>query len=261
MLDKHAALMYNNNIILNPYGKVNNTNSITKKTLREAFVSCMPVLAGFAFLGIAFGILLVSKGYSAVWAIAMSFICFCGSMQYAAISLLCAAFDPLAALLLSIMVNARHIFYGLSFLEKYKGLGKCKPFLVYTLCDESFSILSAKLPDGVDEKQYYIFVSLFNYLYWGLATTVGAVAGQLLVRLEGFDTTGFDFVLTALFVVIFIDSVREKEKRIPAAIGVACSVGSLLIFGAGDFIIPAMAAIFAVLALYMKWGDKHGNAQ
>ena len=225
--------------------------------LRAAFPKTVPVLAGFSFLGIAFGILLSAKGYHPLWSLAMSLICFCGSMQYVALSLIAAAFDPLAALLLSLTVNARHLFYGISMLEKYRGMGKIKAFLIYTLCDESFSILSEDLPPDVDARSYCFFVSLLNYLYWAAASFVGGILGHFLAGMESFDTTGFDFVLTALFVVIFTDTCRAKEKRMPALIGVVCSVACLVIFGASDFIIPAMLAIAAALTVFMKVGEKH----
>ncbi|MBE6613195.1 MAG: branched-chain amino acid transporter AzlC [Ruminococcaceae bacterium] len=231
--------------------------SPTRAAFRAAFPKTVPVLAGFAFLGIAFGILFTSKGYHPLFAPLMSFVCFCGSMQYVAITLLTAAFDPLAALILSITVNARHLFYGLSMLDTYHGMGKIKPLLIYLLCDESFSILTDKLPEGVDKKTYCFAVSILNYIYWGTASLIGGLAGHFLTKLDGFDTTGFDFVLTALFVVIFIDGCREKEKRIPAAIGVGCSILCLLIFGASDFIIPAMIAIGLALTVFMKVGERH----
>lgn len=239
-----------------------NTDHSYRAAFRAAFPRTVPVLAGFMFLGIAFGILLTSKGYAILWAPLMSLVVFAGSMQYVAISLLCAAFDPLAALLLSLTVNARHIFYGISMLGRYKGMGKMKPFLIYTLCDETFSIVSSEIPEGVEPKKFYFAVSLLDYLYWASASLIGGVTGRILAGIEGFDTTGFDFVLTALFVVILIDSCREREKRIPAVIGIGCTLICLLIFGADHFIIPSMLAICIVLAVYIKLagGERHGNA-
>ena len=237
------------------------TKQSLKATLKAAFPKTVPVLAGFSVLGIAFGILLAAKGYHPLWALAMSLICFCGSMQYVTLSLIAAAFDPLAALLLSFTVNARHLFYGISMLEKYRGMGKIKAFLIYTLCDETFSILSEDIPQDVDGRAYCFFVSLLNYLYWAAASLVGGILGHFLAGVEGFDTTGFDFVLTALFVVIFTDTCRAREKRAPALIGVACSVVCLVIFGASDFIIPAMLAIAAALTIVMKTEGKKHDAQ
>ena len=228
-----------------------------KAAWRAAFPKTLPVLAGFAFLGIAFGILLTSKGYHPLWAFVMSLVCFCGSMQYVALSLLAAAFDPLAALILSVTVNARHLFYGLSMLDTYRGMGKVKPLLIYLLCDETFSILADGIPENVDRKTYCAAVSVCNYIYWALASLTGGLLGYFLNRLDGFDTTGFDFVLTALFCVIFIDTCREKSKRSPAAIGVGCAVLCLMIFGPSDFIIPAMIAIGAALTIFMKVRERH----
>ncbi len=232
-----------------------------RRAFRIALPATLPVLAGFSFLGIAFGILLTSKGYGAVWAFLMSALAFGGSMQYVAVTLLCAAFDPMQAFLLSLTVNARHIFYGLAFLSEYRGMGKLKPLLICLLCDESFSILAGGLPREAQAEgsraRYCFAVSLLNYIYWVSASLVGGILGALLTQVEGFDTTGFDFVLTALFVVILIDSCREKEKLLPAGIGILASVICLLIFGAEDFLLPSMAAIALLLMLVGKAGWVH----
>lgn len=211
-----------------------------------AFPHTIPVLTGFLVLGAAYGMLMQAKGYGTVWAVLMSAIAFCGSMQFVAITLLTVAFDPIQAFLLSLMVNARHIFYGISMLEKYKGLGTIRPFLIYTLCDETFSISSGvSPPEGISRKHFYLSISLLNYIYWIFGTFLGGVAGQLLT----FDTTGLDFVLTALFVVLFIEQVKKRENRLSGLIGLACTTTCLTVFGAERFVIPAMLLILAILLL------------
>ena len=169
--------------------------------LRAAFPATIPVMTGFLCLGTAYGLLMQSKGYGPGWSVLMSAIAFGGSMQFVAVTLLTTAFDPVQAFLLSVMVNARHMFYGLSLLDKYKGLGKVRAFLIYVLCDETFSLVSTlEPPEGVARRDFYFWISLLDYLYWITGTALGGLLGSFLT----FDTTGLDFALTALFVVLFI---------------------------------------------------------
>ncbi|WP_343209319.1 AzlC family ABC transporter permease [Anaerolentibacter hominis] len=220
-----------------------------KKAFRAAFPQTIPVLTGFAFLGIAYGVLMNTKGYGVLWSFLMSAVAFCGSMQFVAITLLTIPFNPLQAFLMSLMVNARHLFYGISMLKKYRGLGKIKGFLIYTMCDETFSIAcSAEVPEGVDRKSFYFFISLLDYLYW----IGGSVIGGLLGGLVSFDTKGLDFVLTALFVVIFLNQWENRKNRLPAAIGVGISALCVILFGADQFIIPAMIGLLVCLTLLRK---------
>ena len=185
-----------------------------------------------------------ANGYGPFWAALMSALGFGGSMQYVAISLLVTAFDPLQAFLLSIMVNARHIFYGLSMLEKYKGMGKLRVFLIYVLSDETFSLVSTlEPPENVARKDFYFWISLLDYSYWIIATALGGVFGGFL----RFDTTGLDFALTALFVVLFIEQWKKRENRPAGVIGVVCAAASLAVFGADNLEIPAMILILAEL--------------
>lgn len=217
-----------------------------RTALRAAFPHTIPVLTGFIVLGMAYGILMQTKGYGVLWSCLMSMLAFCGSMQYVAITLLTTAFDPLQAYLLSLMVNARHLFYGISMLEKYKGLGKARFVLIYTLCDETFSIVSGKeAPEGVDRKYFYLAISLLNYSYWIGGTLLGSLAGQLI----SFNTTGLDFVLTALFVVLFMEQIKDRSRLRFGLIGLAGTALSLLIFGADKLVIPAMLLILAALLL------------
>lgn len=216
------------------------------KALITAFPHTMPVLTGFSVLGAAYGFLMQTKGYGTGWSVLFSAAAFCGSMQFVAITLLTAVFNPVQAFFLSIMVNARHLFYGISMLDKYKGLGKIKYFLIYTLCDETFSISSGiNPPPDVSRKYFFFFVSLLNYLYWISGTFIGSILGNFLI----FDIKGLDFVLTALFVVLLAEQFKKAENRRPAIIGTAGTIAGLLIFGPGNVVIPSMFVILAVLAV------------
>ena len=220
------------------------TRSTTKSALRAAFPVTIPVLTGFTCLGLAYGVLMETKGYGPLWATLMSAIAFGGSMQFVAITLLTTVFDPIQAFLLSIMVNARHIFYGLSFLDKYKGLGKIRAYLIYTLCDESFSLISTvEPPEHVEKKDFYFWISFLNYSYWVVATALGGLLGKFIT----FDTTGLDFALTALFVVLFMEQWKKKENRFAGLTGIACAVAALVIFGAEQMVIPAMVFMAVIL--------------
>ncbi len=215
-----------------------------QKALAAAFPHTIPVLTGFLALGIAYGIVMQTKGYGVVWSVLMSAIAFCGSMQYAAITILTTAFEPLQAFLLSLMINARYLFYSLSMLQKYKGMGKIKGFLIYTLCDETFSIVSSvEPPKGINRKMFFFFVSALDYVYWVAGTMLGGILGQFIT----FSTEGLDFVLTALFVVLFLEQLKKRENRIPTMIGVAGAVAALCLFGAEQLVIPAMLLVVLVL--------------
>lgn len=219
-------------------------NTEFRKTFQSAFPNTIPVLTGFLVLGMAYGVLMQTKGYGVLWSVLMSAIAFCGSMQFVAITLLTTVFNPVQAFLLSIMVNARHLFYGISMLHKYKGLGKIRFFLIYVLCDETFSISSSvEPPEGVNRKYFYFTISLLDYLYWIIGTFLGGVLGNLIT----FNTTGLDFVLTALFVVLFLEQWKNKDNRIPAVIGVVGTVIGLTLFGKSNLVIPSMIIILLTL--------------
>ena len=234
------------NVLMRPAGA-------WRRALRAAFPPTIPVLTGFLALGLAYGILMAGSGFGVGWSVLMSAVAFGGSMQFVALTLMTTAFDPIQALLLSIMVNARHLFYGLSMLGRYRGLGRPRAFLIYTLCDETFSIVcAAEPPADVPAKLFYFWVSLLNYGYWVLGTFLGGVAGSLLT----FDTTGLDFVLTALFTVLFIEQIRKPENRIPGFLGLGATVLSIVtvgrFWGTGNIVLPAMALILVILLLGRK---------
>lgn len=219
------------------------------KAIKAAFPHTIPVFTGFIFLGIAYGILMSSKGYGVGWTVLMSLLAFAGSAQYVAINLLTSVFDPLYALLLTLMVNARHLFYGISMLEKYQGTGKFKPYLIFGMCDETFSITcSTNQPAGVNRNWFLFFITFLNHGYWVLGSAIGGLLGSMV----SFNTKGLDFVLTALFVVIFIGQWKSQDNRKPAAIGVVCSAICLAVFGQSNFIIPSMIAILTMLTVVRK---------
>jgi len=214
--------------------------------LRAAFPHTLPVLTGFTCLGMAYGVLMAGKGYGPFYATLMSAVAFCGSMQYVAITLLIISFDPVSAFLMSLMVNARHLFYGLSMLPRYRDMGKLRNVLIYLLCDETFSIAcTVAPPPEAKPAHFYAVISLLDYFYWVAATFLGGLLSSL-IRME---TNGLDFVLTALFVVLFLDQWQRKENRASAIIGLASAAVSLLVFGRGGFILPAMGSMVAALLM------------
>lgn len=219
-----------------------------KRAFSAAFPSTIPIMAGFLFLGIAYGIFMNASGFSAVYPALMSLFIFAGSMEFVAVSLLLAPFDPVRALLMTLMINARHLFYGLSMLDKYNVPGLKKLYLIFGMCDESFSInLTADIPPDVDRGLYMFFVTLLNHIYWVTGATLGGVFGSVL----SFDTRGLEFVMTALFVVIFLEQWKNEQRHASALIGLAVSAVCLLIFRAA-FIVPAMAAILIMLIAFKK---------
>lgn len=207
------------------------------KAFKTAFPYTIPICVAFLFIGMSYGFLMRSKGFSILYPMLMSFFIFAGSMEFITINLLLSPFHPLSALLLTLMVNARHLFYGISMLDKYKNVGWKKPYLIFGMCDESFSInCTVKLPSDVDKGWFMFFVTMLNQIYWVTGATLGALLGYVI----HFNTTGIEFVMTALFVVMFINQWEETEHHPSALTGLACSAICLLIFGSQNFIIPAM---------------------
>lgn len=226
-----------------------NRRAELKRAFRIAFPYTIPVLMGYLALGMAYGVLMQTKGYGPQWSVFMSILVFGGSIQYIAITLLTTAFDPLQALLLSIMVNARHLFYGLSMLDKYRGLGKLRPFLIFWLTDETYSICSGITPPAdVNRKYFYGFISALDYSYWIIGTFLGGVLGNLIT----FNTTGMDFVLTALFVVLFVEQLTSKNKALSGLVGLGGTAAVLAIFGADNLVIISMVVILLILLIGRK---------
>jgi len=224
--------------------------------LKVAFPHTIPVLTGFTFLGAAYGILMNSKGYGVGWTILFSLMAFAGSAQYLAITFLTSVFNPLYVLLMTLVVNARHIFYGISLLDKYKDTGRLKPYLIFGLCDETFSIVcSTEPPEGVNRNWFMFFITLLDHGYWVLGSALGGILGSMV----SFNTKGLDFVLTALFTVIFTGQWKTRKDHKPALTGVLCSVICLVVFGQSNFIIPSMIAILTVLTIFQKANKEENN--
>ena len=227
----------------------------SKSTVRAAISGFFSYVGG-RFLALAYGINMSVSGFSFVYPMVMSAVIYGGSLEFVAVSMLLSPYAPLQTFLMTLMIQARHLFYGISMLEKYKNLGPKKYYLIYAMCDETFSInYTAKIPDGVDRGWFYFFVTLLNQLYWVSGATIGGLLGSLI----HFDTTGLDFVMTAMFVVIFMEQWMKEQRHFSELIGFAAAVGCLLIFGADSFLIPTMICILAALSFLRKpITDKYG---
>ena len=215
-----------------------------KVAYKAAFPHTIPVLTGYLFIGIAFGVMFADKGYNFLWAGLMSLLVYAGSGQYLAVNF----FDPsvsfLQVIFLTFMVNVRHIFYGLSLLDKFKVSGKKKPYMVFSLTDETYSLyFLTKTPPDVDEGKFLFALATLNQSYWIVGSMIGALAGTLIP----FNSKGIDFAMTALFIVIFVEQWFEKKNRFPAIVGVVASLICLLIFGKDSFILPSMIVIMVIL--------------
>lgn len=215
--------------------------------LKKSFIATIPVLAGYVFLGIAFGLVMNFKGFGVLWVLAMSVFIYAGSMQFVAVDLISGGAVPLITVVLTtIMVNARHIFYGISMIDRYKNTGWRKPYLIFALTDETYSLVCQNY-DGerIDEHDYYFCVSLLDQIYWVSGSVIGVLLGEFLP----FTIIGIDFALTALFVTVFCDQWLSGGSHFAAVVGVLSSVLCLIVFGADTFLIPSMILIFAVLSL------------
>lgn len=227
-----------------------------KKALKCAFPKTIPIMTGFLFLGMSYGIYMNVSGFSFVYPMLMSLTIFGGSLEFVAVSLLLSAFAPLQTFLITLVIQARHIFYGISMLEKYKNTGLKKLYLIFGMCDESFSInVSAEIPKDVDSGWFMFFVTALNQLYWILGATLGGLLGELV----SFSTEGIDFVMTAMFVVIFLENWLKEKGHISSLIGVFSSVLCLVIFGADSFLIPTMLCILCLLSLLKKPIERAGD--
>lgn len=219
---------------------------MNKAALRAALKDTIPVLTGYLFLGAGFGILLSESGYGVGWALLMSLCVYAGSGQYLLVSLLSSGASLLSTAVATLLVNARHLFYGISLVDTYKDAGKKKPYMIFALTDETYSLVTqAKCADGVDKTAYCFLVSLLDQCYWVVGSVLGSIAGTLLP----IDFSGVSFVLTALFVTMFVEQWLSTKDHVPALIGVICTVICLLLFGSELFLIPSMAAIAGLLIL------------
>lgn len=220
-----------------------------RELIKNVIIKTLPVMAGYIVLGTGFGILLKVNGYGLFWALLMSVIIFAGSAQYVGISLISGGASIITTAITILMVNARHLFYGISMINKYKDAGKRKPYLIFALTDETYSLVcDGEYPDGVDKYRYWFLISLFNQCYWIIGTVIGSVLGSVIK----FNTAGIEFSMTALFVTVFVEQWLSVKEHRPAIIGLLSAIVSLLIFGSDNFLIPAM--ILIVVALYMMRG-------
>lgn len=224
-----------------------------KQEIKKALRATFPVFSGYIVLGFGFGIVLHSKGFGILWALCMSLFIYAGSMQYVAIDLLSGGASVITMALTTVLVNARHLFYGISMIDKYKSAGKFKPYLIFALTDETYSLVCTE--EEENSHRYHFLVSLFNHIYWVGGTVLGAAVGSAF----DFAPKGIDFALTALFVTVFVEQWLSSKDHAAAIIGALCSVICLIIFGADSFLIPAMLTItlsLTVLRVIRRKGEK-----
>ncbi len=230
--------------------------SIKAIALKAAFPYTIPIFAGFWFLGLTYGVYMNVSGFSFIYPMLMSLTIFGGSLEFVAVEMLLGAFAPLQTLVMTLMIQARHLFYGISMLEKFKGMGWKKVYLIFGMCDETFSInCSAQIPEGVDRGWFMFFVTLLNHFYWFSGATIGGLLGSLV----SFNTEGLDFVMTAMFVVIFLEQWLKEKRHYTALVGMLSSAVCLLVFGADSFLVPAMACILCFLTVFRKPIEKAGG--
>lgn len=214
------------------------------RALKAAFPHTIPIFAGFWFLGMAYGIFMNVSGFGFWYPMVMSLTIFGGSLEFVAVSMLLGSFAPLQTLMMALVLQARHLFYGVAMLEKYRGLGGKKFYLIFGLCDETFSInCSAEIPEGVDRGWFYFFVTLLNHFYWVSGSTIGGIIGSLLQ----FDTEGIGFVMTAMFTVILLEQWLKEKSHDSSLLGLGLSALCLVLFGADSFIIPSMICLLVLL--------------
>ena len=228
---------------------MDNNKGIITRSFRAAFPCTIPILAGFLFLGMAYGIYMNVSGFSFVYPMIMAAVIFGGSLEFLAAQMLLSPFAPLQVLMVSLMIQARHLFYGISMLDKFKDMGWKKFYLIYGMCDETFSInCTAEIPGDCDRGWFYFVVTLLNQLYWVGGATLGGLLGNLIT----FDTKGLDFVMTAMFIVIFLEQWLKEKRHFSEWAGLASSAACLLIFGKDNFMIPAMICILLLLTAFRK---------
>ena len=224
-----------------------------KHLLKKAFIKSLPVFSGYMVLGMGFGILLRELGYGTLWALGSSVFIYAGAMQFVLLKMLGTGVSLISVAVTTLMVNARHLFYGISMMEKYKDAGAEKPYLVFALTDETYSILcTGEHPEGEDFYKYAFALSLMNQCYWVTGSVIGNLIGQALP----FDTKGIEFSMTALFITVFVDQWLSSGNHASALMGIIVSVAGLMVFGSYNFLIPAMAGILAVLTLFRKQFDR-----
>lgn len=228
-----------------------------KKALICAFPHTIPIFAGFWFLGMTYGIYMNVSGFIFWYPLIMSLTIFGGSLEFVAVSMLLSPFAPLQVFIMTLMIQARHLFYGISMLDKFKGMGWKKPYLIFGMCDETFSInYTAEIPEDVDRGWFYFWVTLLNRFYWVSGATIGGILGNFIT----FNTKGLDFVMTAMFVVIFMEQWLKEKHHASEWIGLGSSVVCLVLFGADNFLVPTMICILVLLTALQKPLKQKGGA-
>ena len=226
------------------------------KAFKAAFPHTIPIFAGFWFLGLTYGIYMNVSGFNFLYPMLMSITIFAGSIEFITVNMLLGAFNPVQAIVMALMINARHLFYGIAMLDKYKGTGWKKFYLIFGMCDESFSInYTADIPEDIDKGWFMFFVTLLNHFYWFSGSTLGGIFGSFIK----FNTEGLDFVMTAMFVVIFMEQWLKDKKHIHSLLGLFISILCLIAFGADNFIIPSMLGIITMLTLIRKPMEKEAE--
>lgn len=229
-----------------------------KKAFKAAWPKTIPIMAGFLFLGFSYGVYMNVSGFSFIYPMVMSAVIYGGSLEFLTVSMLLSPFAPLQVFTVSLMIQARHLFYGISMLEKFKGTGLKKLYLIYGMCDETFSVnYVADIPADVDRGWFMFFVTLLNQIYWVAGATLGGLFGSLIT----FNTKGLDFVMTALFAVIFLDRLMTEKKHYTAAISVLSALVCRLIFGADSFMLPTMGLMLLLLTAFKKPLERSGGLQ
>lgn len=220
-----------------------------REAAKKAFPYTIPVMTGYLFIGIAFGVMYAEKGYSFFWAVLMSLLVYAGSGQYLAVNFFMPGISFLHVIFMTLMVNIRHVFYGISLLEKFNNMGKKRWYMIFGLTDETYSLLcTTKIPKDVDEEKFLFCISILNQSYWVIGSFLGAVAGMVIP----FNSEGIDFAMTALFVVIFVEQWMERKNRVPELLGIVAAVLCLMVFGADKFVLPTMLCI--IFALFVGRG-------
>ena len=224
-----------------------------RKALKAAFPCTIPIMTGFIFLGAAYGIYMNASGFSFVYPLFMSMLIYGGSLEFVAVEMLLSPFAPLQVFIMALLIQARHLFYGLSMLDKFRGTGWKKFYLIYGMCDETFSVnYTADIPEDVDRGWFMFFVTLLNQFYWVASATTGGIIGSLLK----INTDGISFVMTAMFVVIFMDQWLKEDQHLSSLIGLGVSLICLLIFGVDSFMIPTMITIVVLLTVLRRRLEK-----
>lgn len=231
---------------------------VLSTAFKAAFPHTIPIMAGFLFLGMSYGIYSSANGFSFVYPMLTSMLVFGGSLEFVTVSMLLGSFAPLQTFLMALLIQARHLFYGITMLNKYKGTGIKKFYLIFGMCDESFSInCSVNPPDDVDKGWFMFFVTILNQFYWVFGAIIGGILGSVI----NFNIKGIDFVMTAMFVVIFLEHWLGAKKKQPAIIGLLTAVACLVIFGKNSFLIPTMACIIILLTIFRKPIEGKGDLE